>query len=89
MSEKTLFIKYYLNDTDYEIPNIKKGDSILTIKKKVEDLLNIELTRVVVKKAKKTNPIVLDLEKTVQDYHLHNGDQIIVGKTEVVGGITI
>lgn len=87
--DKTLYIKYYLNDTDYELPNVKKEDSISTIKTRVENLLAIKLARVVVKKAKKNNPIVLDLDKTVQDYHLHNGDQIIVGKTEVYGGITI
>jgi hypothetical protein len=86
---KTLFIKYYLNDTEYELTNVKKEDSISTIKTRVENLLSIKLVRVVVKKAKKNNPIVLELDKTIHDYHIHSGDYIIVGKTEVFGGITI
>jgi hypothetical protein len=86
---KTLFIKYYLNDAEYELTNVKKEDSISTIKTRVENLLSIKLVRVVVKRAKKNNPIVLELDKTIHDCHIHSGDYIIVGKTEVFGGITI
>jgi hypothetical protein len=87
--DKTLFIKYYLNDTEYELPNVKKEDSISTIKTRVEKLLSIQLARVVVKRSKKPNPLVLDLTKTIHDYHIRSGDYIIVGRTEVHGGITI
>jgi hypothetical protein len=88
-NEKTLYIKYYLDDTDYELDKVKKEDTISKIKERVEDLLGIKLVRVIIKKSKKTNPIVLELDKTVQDYHLHSGDTIIVGRTEVHGGVTI
>ena len=86
---KTLYINYYLNDTQYELTEVKKEDLISTIKTRVEKLLSIKLERVVVKRRRKNNPIVLDLDKTIHDYHITTGDSIIVGKTEVFGGISI
>jgi hypothetical protein len=86
--EKILYIKYYKDNTDYEI-KVKQTDKISSLKLKIESILDIKLKRVIVKKCKRNSPMHLEENNTVHDYHLRNGDTIIVGADQVHGGLII
>ena len=86
--ERTLYIKDIFNDRDLEV-TIRDEDMISTLKSKVEAKLELKLLRLMVKKGNRNNPILVEVTKKVKDYHLHNGDTILVGKDDVVGGYSI
>jgi hypothetical protein len=91
MSEttKTVIVKYLLTGQDIDI-DIGQNDTVGMLKSKIENLLNIEFVKppkLMIKKSdKRTNRILADMNQTIKDARIKTYDNIIISKTDVVGG---
>ena len=85
---KTIYIEY--------LPDVKKNFELevegsiklYELKKKIENKLGIEIhNHLMLKKAHRRNSIsLMDENLTLDECRINNGDEIIIGKTDVVGG---
>ena len=87
MDKKIIQVKYMPTGEIYEL-EIDSSMKIYEVKKKIEEILNIKINNnlMIKKKALRNMTTLSDENLSVFDYHIHNNDQIVIGKENVVGG---
>lgn len=85
---KTIYIKY-LRDVkkNFEL-EVERSIKVYELKKKIENKLGIAIhNHLMLKKAHRWNSIsLMDENRTLDECHIKNGDEIIIGITDVFGG---
>ena len=86
---KTVIVKYLLTGQDIDI-DIGQNDTVGMLKSKIENLLNIKFVKppkLMIKKSyQRVTRILADMNQTIKDAGIHTYDNIIISKTDVVGG---
>lgn len=87
-SIKRIYINYLVTDQRNIPLDVSLNETVTELKKKIENKLGIKiLNNLMIKHQKRRRPRCLDDEtKTLREAHIHNNDEITIGKTDVKGG---
>ena len=87
MDKKIIQVKYLPTDKIFEL-EIDSSMKIYEVKKKIEEILNTKINnKLMISRIGRRNMTNLSDENlSVFDSHIHNNDQIVIAKENVVGG---
>lgn len=87
-SIKRIYINYLVTDQRNIPMNVNLNETVKELKTKIENLLGTKiLNNLMIKHQKRRKPRCLDDEsKTLREAHIHNNDEITIGKSDVKGG---